>query len=98
MGRAIRRDIDRTHNLAGAHIDNIDLVSRMRITSVNPIAVNGHVSQAMVRRKDEIVGIGRSLNTGQFFEAGGVKEAYVGAELVDQQEAVCAGWIVRARR
>ena len=98
MRRLVGRDVDRARDLLGGEIDNQNALPRVRVPVVHAVTVDGDVRGIQIRRDGEVVR--RALTcgkAGQLFLSLRVEKPDELAALVDQDQALAAGGIVRVR-
>src|SRR5262249_51497008 len=76
---------------------NDDFVARVRIPSVDAVAVKRDVRGLAVGRQGKIVRVGGNLEGGALFVGERIEKTNGRAQLVDQQQAARAGRVVGIR-
>ena len=77
------------------HVDNDDLMTRIRVAVEDAVAVERHVGCFPVSREHEVVRLRGDRDARPLFERRRIEEADVAPQLVDQQEPARAGRVIR---
>ena len=94
--RLVGRDVDRARDLLGGEIDDQNALPGVRVPVVDAVTVDGDVRGLQIRRDGQVVRGARSRGkAGQLLLGLRVEEPDEMAALVDEDQALAAGGVVR---